>query len=154
MPPVRPFVPLLLLLLTAVTGPVLRAEPARITPQEAAERVAAGQAVLVDVREPAEWKDTGVVTTAHTLALSDLRGAREAWRPFLEAHKGVELILYCRTGNRSAQAAALLEAEGHRVANAGGLREWIAAGKATRRHDEPVQAPAPTPDTKTSDPRP
>lgn len=115
------------------------------TPDEAAERVRAGTAVLVDVREPAEWADSGVVATAHLLPLSDLRGARTQWKAFLEAHRDKELILYCRTGNRSGQAATLLAAEGFHVANAGGMREWIAAGQPTRPADAPPRAPTPAP---------
>lgn len=114
-----------------------------LTPAEAAERVRAGTAVLVDVREAAEWRDTGVVATAHMLALSDLRGPRAQWAPFLEAHRDRELILYCRSGNRSGQAAQVLAAEGFRVANAGGLGAWVEAGQPIRRADEPPQLPAP-----------
>ena len=112
------------------------ADVARLTPAEAAQRVAAGTAVLVDVREPGEWAETGVVAGAATLALSDLRGERRDWKPFLAANKERELILYCRSGNRSGQAARLLVAEGYRTANAGGLRDWSAAG-------QPVQPYAP-----------
>lgn len=101
----------------------------RLAPAEAVQRVAAGTAVLVDVREPDEWAQTGIVAGATPLALSDLRGERQAWKPFLAANKDRELILYCRSGNRSGQAASILAAEGFRVANAGGLRDWIAAGR-------------------------
>ncbi len=115
------------------------------TPADAAARVAAGTAVLVDVREPAEWDSTGVVASAHLLPLSDLRGARTQWKAFLDGNRDKELILYCRSGNRSGQAATILAAEGFRVANAGGLREWIAAGQPTRQADAPPQAPTPAP---------
>jgi len=106
-------------------------DPAVLTPAEAAKRVAAGTAVLVDVREPAEW-ETGVVATASLLPLSDLRGERKVWKPFLEANKDKEIILYCRTGNRSGQAAALLSAEGKKTANAGAFSAWEAAGQPVR----------------------
>jgi rhodanese-related sulfurtransferase len=115
------------------------AEVSTLAPAEAAARVAAGTAVLVDVREPAEWQETGVVASAHQLALSDLRGERVQWRAFLAAHHDKEIILYCRSGNRSGQAAKLLAAEGFKTANAGGLRDWTAAGQPTRRADEPRQ---------------
>ena len=100
--------------------------PPRIEPGEAADRVAKGLAVLIDVREPDEWKD-GVAQPAHLLALSDLTGPRRQWKPFLEQHKGRELILYCRAGGRAGQAAATLAKEGHRVANLGGFNSWVAA---------------------------
>ncbi len=123
---------LLTLLLPFIVGLVAcSADVARLTPAEAAQRVTAGTAVLIDVRESAEWAQTGIVAGATPLALSDLRGERRDWRPFLAAHKDRELILYCRTGNRSGQAAAILAAEGYRTANAGGLRDWLAAGQKT-----------------------
>lgn len=112
-----------------------------LTPADAAARVKAGTSVLIDVREQSEWRSTGVVTTAHLLALSDLRGSREQWSTFLESHREKELIIYCRTGNRSGQAAKVLAAEGFRVANAGGLSDWVNAGQALRAADEPPQFP-------------
>ncbi|HLP00390.1 MAG TPA: rhodanese-like domain-containing protein [Opitutaceae bacterium] len=112
------------------------AENPRLAPAEAALRVASGEAVLIDVRETDEWRETGIVAGATPLALSDLRGARATWKPFLAVHKNRELILYCRSGNRSGQAARLLAAEGYRTANAGGLRDWIAAGQTIRHYGE------------------
>ena len=103
-------------------------------PGEAARLVAEGKALLIDVREPAEWSG-GVVEGALLLPLSDLRGAREKWRPVLEAHPDKTLVLYCRSGNRSGIAARLLEAEGRATLNAGAFSTWKAAG-------QPVVTPA------------
>ncbi|MCF7688913.1 MAG: rhodanese-like domain-containing protein [Cephaloticoccus sp.] len=102
-------------------------------PNEAARHVAAGTAVLVDVREPAEWSATGVAEPAILLSLSDLRGDRTQWKPFLEQNKDKELILYCRSGNRSGIAAGILAKEGYTVANAGAFKTWAAAGLPTRK---------------------
>lgn len=125
----------------AVFSPSFAADVASLTPADAAARVAAGTAVLVDVREAAEWSETGVVATAQLLALSDLRGPRAHWKTFLEANRDKELILYCRSGNRSGQAAQILAAEGFRVANAGGFQAWVAAGQPTRQADAPARTP-------------
>ena len=100
---------------------------------EAASRVAAGTAVLVDVREPGEWADGWVAEPANLLSLSDLRGDRTGWKSFLAENKDKELILYCRSGNRSGIAARILTKEGFNVANAGGFRDWVAAGLPTRQ---------------------
>lgn len=124
---------LFLLVFTALSA--AEAGNAHLAPAEAAKRVAAGTAVLVDCREPAEW-ESGVVASATLLPLSDLRGERKAWAPFLEANKGKEIIIYCRSGNRAGQAATLLAAEGLKTANAGGFPAWEAAG-------QPVRTPAP-----------
>lgn len=102
-------------------------------PAEAARRVEQGSAILIDVREPAEWAETGVATPAVLLPLSDLRGERAQWKPFLAKHAGKELILYCRSGTRSGIAAKLLAEEGHPVANAGAFKHWQAAGLPVRQ---------------------
>jgi rhodanese-related sulfurtransferase len=107
------------------------------SPAEAAKLVTEGRAVLVDVREPDEWESTGVVAFADLLPLSDLRGERQQWKSFLERNRDRELILYCRSGNRSGQAARLLATEGFRTSNAGGFRDWITAGQPQRKASEP-----------------
>lgn len=112
------------------------ADVALVSPAEAAKLVADGKAVLVDVREPAEWRDTGVAAPAVLLAKSDFDGAQADWKPFLEkagAAKDQTIILYCRSGNRSGKVAAALAEKGYKVANAGGLRDWTAAGLPTRK---------------------
>jgi rhodanese-related sulfurtransferase len=102
-----------------------------ISPEEAARRIAAGTAILIDVREPGEWRD-GVVTGALLLPLSDLRGERAKWRPVLDANRDKELILYCRSGNRSGQAVRILAEEKLKATNAGGFSAWKSAGQPVR----------------------
>jgi rhodanese-related sulfurtransferase len=87
----------------------------------------AGQAVLVDIREPVEWS-AGVAKNAALLPFSDLRGPREKWRAFLEKNRGKQLLLYCHSGSRSGLAASLLRQEGRPAVNAGTLRDWDRAG--------------------------
>ena len=100
---------------------------ARFTPTECAARIRAGNAILVDVRQPNEWV-AGVADRAVLLPLADLTGKRVRWKPFLATHDGRELLLYCGAGVRSAMAAKILAAEGFKTANAGGFPEWVAAG--------------------------
>lgn len=103
-----------------------RARPG-ISPRDAHTAVKAGTAVLIDVREPAEWTG-GVAKPAALLALSDLRGPRASWRAFLEQHRDKQLVLYCFSGSRSGRAAALLRREGYQAVNLGGLARWTDAG--------------------------
>ncbi len=79
------------------------------------------------MREPAEWRG-GVAAEAALLPLSDLTGAREHWRSFLEVAGSRMLLPYCASGGRSAIAARLLSGQGFRAANAGGFAEWKHAG--------------------------
>jgi rhodanese-related sulfurtransferase len=98
-----------------------------IEPQEAARLVRARQAVLVDVREPAEWSG-GVAADAALLPLSDLTGARREWRPFLEQVAGREIILYCHSGARCRLVGRVLAGEGFKAATVGSLHAWQSAG--------------------------
>jgi rhodanese-related sulfurtransferase len=103
-----------------------------VSPQEAQAAIAAGSAVLVDVREPAEWR-AGVAAPAELLSLSDLRGARRQWAPFLKRNRDKQILLYCLSGARSGSAAAALKAEGFNAANLGGFSRWAASGLPTRK---------------------
>jgi rhodanese-related sulfurtransferase len=129
-----------LLFLAAGAGCSRAAEAPTIAPADAAQRVAAGKAVLIDVREPKEWAESGVAAPATLLPLSDLTGDRKQWKPFLEKVGDKELILYCRTGNRSGRAAKLLAEEGYRTLNAGGFRDWQDANLPTRQADAPPKS--------------
>jgi rhodanese-related sulfurtransferase len=124
---------LILVLLIAVFFVVKRvlAGPS-VSPAEAASRVAAGTAVLIDVREPDEWKN-GVAEPALLCSFSDLRGARDQWKPVLEANRDKELIVYCASGARSGIAADMLRREGCKVVNAGGFGGWRGAGLPVRQ---------------------
>jgi rhodanese-related sulfurtransferase len=106
----------------------------RVEPAEAAQLVRDKKAVLVDVRQPGEWH-AGVAQEAALLPLSDLTGPRLQWRPFLDQVGDREIILYCRSGSRSGQAAAILAAEGFKAANAGGFGDWQSANLPVRQPD-------------------
>jgi rhodanese-related sulfurtransferase len=121
-----------LLIFFFVLRPMLFGGP-RMTPEEAAKQLKTGNAVLIDVREPDEWAESGVAEPAVLLALSDLRGDRKAWKPFLEKNRDKTLLLYCRSGNRSGMAAALLSKESFKTANVGGFSDWKSAGLPVRR---------------------
>lgn len=120
---------LLLIVLAAFAFFVIRtllASRAGASPAEARAAVAAGTAVIVDVREPAEWAG-GTAEPVALLPLSDLRGARKNWKPFLEKNRDKRLYLYCASGARSGSAAALLKREGFDAVNLGGFHRWTGA---------------------------
>ena len=128
-------------LILAFVAPVFSraAEVPKIDVRQAAQRVEVNKAILIDVREPSEWKETGVAAPAVLLAKSDFDGTREAWQPFLKKHppsSGVTLILYCRSGRRAGAVGEALAEMGYAVANAGGLNDWEAAGLPKRQPDE------------------
>lgn len=83
------------------------------------------EAQLVDVREPAEWAETGVPQGAVLIPLGDL-GSRAAAE--LATDRPVYVI--CRSGNRSQTGSDLLVGLGFaEVYNVdGGITAWQAAG--------------------------
>lgn len=131
-------IPLLIgaLLVSFITGCAADVPP--LAPAEAARLVAAGTAVLVDVREPAEWAETGVAAPAVLLPKSDFDGDQKQWREFLGKTGDKQIIVYCRSGNRSGKVAAVLASQGRNVANAGAFKDWQAAGLPVRQIMQPA----------------
>ena len=122
-----------LLLAVSFFSSLLAADVASIAPAEAAKLVAEGKAVLVDVREPSEWAESGVAAPAALLAKSEFdAGLIGEWKDFLAKNGDKQIITYCRSGKRSGTVAAALAAKGHKVANAGGFKDWQAEGLPTR----------------------
>jgi rhodanese-related sulfurtransferase len=98
--------------------------PLNLTPVEAAELLARPDApLLIDVREEWEWNEVHI-PGALLLPLSQI-ASRHA-----ELATDRALIMQCRSGGRSGQAALALRAAGRaNVANlAGGITDWEAAG--------------------------
>jgi hydroxyacylglutathione hydrolase len=95
-----------------------------LTPREANERVVAGEAVLVDVREESEW-ETGRIPTSIHMPLSQMRRRGSRGLP-----EDKQIVLVCRSGARSALAAAMLsEDDTSKAANlAGGVQAWVREG--------------------------
>lgn len=79
-------------------------------------------AILLDVREPHEWQ-AGHAPRARHIPLSQI--SRRAG----ELPKGRAVVTVCRSGARSARAAALLARQGREVSNlSGGMHAWARAG--------------------------
>ena len=92
-----------------------------VSPAQAAS-LADGGALLLDVREPYEWQ-AGHAPRARHIPLGQLP-RRVAELPDRRA-----VVTVCRSGARSARAAAMLARDGREVSNlAGGMRAWARAG--------------------------
>ncbi len=105
----------------------------KISAAEAAKLVQDGKAVLVDIREPNEWKETGVAEPAVLLPKSDFDAGKAQWTPFLDKVGDKQVILYCRSGGRAGVVGKALAEKGVKVSNAGGFKEWSEAGLPTRK---------------------
>lgn len=74
-----------------------------ITPTQAVQMINREDAILVDVREDNELGQGSIRNAVH-LSLSVLKQRVEE----LRKHSNQPIIAYCRTGNRSAEACAIL----------------------------------------------
>ncbi|MDZ4707154.1 MAG: rhodanese-like domain-containing protein [Saprospiraceae bacterium] len=80
--------------------------------------------VLIDVREPYEYEEFNLGGTL--IPLGELFSLPDK----VAEDKNVEIIVYCRTGNRSAMAQRILQQSGYtKVRNLiGGIVAWQAKG--------------------------
>ncbi|WCD89962.1 Thiosulfate sulfurtransferase GlpE [Streptomyces xanthophaeus] len=103
---------------------LFRRGPARVTPADAHQRTRDRSAVLLDVRESAEWTAghaPGAVHAPLSALLADADLPRSA--------QGQPLMVICRSGHRSRQATKLLTARGAQAVDVtGGMIAWAAAG--------------------------
>ena len=102
-----------------------------IDPTAAHDLHESGAAILLDVREPDEWA-SGHAPGALHIPLGNLDPDRV---------KGTEIVVVCRSGNRSGHAVQLLAASGVAARNmSGGMKAWAAV-------DLPVVTPQGGPGT-------
>lgn len=96
-----------------------------VSPGQATHLINREDALVVDVREPAEYASGHVLGAKNVpLARLDAAGADLAKR------KDKPVIVYCESGERAAKAAAALKKHGFtRVLNlSGGMKAWRDAG--------------------------
>lgn len=112
----------------AVPGAHAEAPLVALTPEELAARLAAGKVRLIDVRTQEEVAE-GMIPGAEHIPLGSFDPAA------LGPSDGREVVLYCRSGRRSAIAGEQLAAATGAPAQhlAGGILAWEAAGQPTER---------------------
>jgi len=97
----------LLTAMPALAGPDL-------TAPEALTAAQAGKVLLIDIRTPAEWRETG---TAPGAGRVDFYRGPQVLTQYLEQQtkgdKNAPIALICRTGNRTAQAQRYLQSLGY-----------------------------------------
>ena len=99
--------------------------PLEISVSQAFEKRSAG-AFILDVREPEEW-DQVHIPGATLVPLGQLSSRLS------EVPKDQEVVVVCRSGNRSATARDILLKAGYTTVTsmAGGMNQWQAAGYQT-----------------------
>ena len=94
-----------------------------VAPQQAIMLINRSDAIVVDVREKKEF-EAGHIVDAINIPMTKLKQRMTE----LNKHKGKPLILVCKLGQQSAEAARALKTEGfenvHRMT--GGITEWKA----------------------------
>lgn len=94
---------------------------ASISPEAAKARMDRGGAVVLDVREPSEYRE-GHVPGAVNFPLGTIR--RETAAEFIP-EKDADVLVYCRSGVRSKKGAEKLAALGYtHVMEFGGILQW------------------------------
>ncbi|MFO0562675.1 MAG: rhodanese-like domain-containing protein [Polyangiales bacterium] len=87
------------------------------TSHDGREKVKNG-ALLLDVRTPEEFRE-GHVAGAKNIPVQELARRLNELGP-----KSQHIVLYCRSGGRSAAAAQLLKGQGYQVTDIGAMSNW------------------------------
>jgi len=81
--------------------------------------------IVVDVREPAEIKESGAIPGAIHIPM------RQIEKRMSELPKDAEVVFYCGGGGRASRAAEALVKAGYKTVEYCGLRDWKKAGLPT-----------------------
>lgn len=106
-------------------------EVPKLTPQEVREKLRSGNALLVDVRDGTEVRDSGKIRGAVNVARGMLEFRADPESPYHDPafRKDRTVILYCASGGRSALAGKTLKDFGYQnVFNAGAFKDLVGAG--------------------------
>lgn len=90
---------------------VAGANPGILTPQEAHDTMNAGNLLLVDIRTPDEWKQTGVAEGAWPLDMRDRKFGPNLMA-MIDRNPDHKISVICRTGNRSGYLVGVLKKNG------------------------------------------
>jgi rhodanese-related sulfurtransferase len=108
----------------------------RITPAQAQELIATGDALVVDVRDDPEVQQSGKVAGAVHVPRELVASRADANSPDYDSSfaKDKPVILYCGAGGRAAAAGEVLKELGYgEVYNMGGFGDWVQHGGAVDR---------------------
>lgn len=98
---------------------------------ELKDKLAKQEVLLLDVREPSEWKDEGYIEKSERLFFADLPEKTDA------LPKNKPIVVTCSVGNRSSIAASVLEQKGFKnISNVlGGTTAWTNLGYPTKKEN-------------------
>jgi len=113
---------LFLIVIISLVGCSSKSEIGHINTQELEQRMSQSnpdETLYIDVREPDEFQSSHI-EGMRNMPLSSLNDS------FSQLQKDKEIVIICRSGNRSMQAAKLLQDNGYgKVINVdGGMNDW------------------------------
>lgn len=98
----------------------------RLSVKEALPLIDEKKAIVLDVREESEVRETGLADVAILMPFSLISKQSEKWKSFLaQTPKDQVILLYCLSGGRSGKVMRMLKEKGYRqVYNMGGFADW------------------------------
>jgi rhodanese-related sulfurtransferase len=110
----------------------LRSKPDKPQPslKDLIARVAAGDVVLIDVRERAELQSSGTAKGAIHIPLSLIAMKADQKAPDHDKRLRIDapVAVFCASGARSGMAVQALHRLGYDATNIGGFAAWVQAG--------------------------
>lgn len=108
----------------------------KITPTEAREMMAKGNALVVDVRDAPELEKSGKIAGAvhHSRGMLEFRA--DPTSPYYDKNFATDkhVLVYCASGGRSALAGKVLKDMGYtKVYNMGAFKDWVESGGAVEK---------------------
>ena len=103
----------------------------RIAPAQAQAMIAAGHAIVIDVRDAPEVEKSGKVAGALHVSRGMLEFRADPDSPYHDKQfrKDRALIVYCASGGRSALGGKVLKEMGYaEVYNLGAFKDWVDNG--------------------------
>jgi rhodanese-related sulfurtransferase len=108
----------------------------KITPAQAREMIAKGNALVVDVRDAPEVQASGKAVGAVHVSRGMLEFRADPESPAHDKNfaRDKDVILYCGSGGRAALAGKLLKDMGYgQVFNVGSFKDWAESGGAIEK---------------------
>ena len=112
----------------------------RVTPAEAREMMAKGNALVLDVRDAPELAQSGKVAGALHVSRGMLEFRADPDSPYHDENfaRDKTVIVYCASGGRAALSGKLLKDMGYpHVYNLGAFKDWAESGGAVEGPAKP-----------------
>ncbi|WP_353661922.1 rhodanese-like domain-containing protein [Hydrogenimonas sp. SS33] len=95
-----------------------------VAPHQAFEKMKEKNVAILDVRTPSEYQQ-GHIAGAKLIPVQNLKSRLDELKPL----QGKRVLVYCRSGHRSAIASRILADNGFKPLNIkGGINRWVAEG--------------------------